>query len=163
MTAGFFAGLDEIPRVGLQYLDTRRRARGSTWPGASTSRRRRSASHAWFRTRPSAPADAGAWFIGNQSPYSVNGYMLEIPARWADQSRRRPLSRHRPLPRRRLVGHGTGAVRLPAVDGRLRHPAPAGTHLDETVLLLYEKLRRTPRPSSAAYGYQHPDEWEGGA
>jgi hypothetical protein len=42
--------------------------------------------------------------------------------------------------------------------------APAsGTHLDETVLLLYENADAVDVITRCMSGYQHPDEWEGGA
>ena len=42
-------------------------------------------SHAWFSPTLSSPAFQGDWYIGNQSLYSVNGYLMEIPKAWADQ------------------------------------------------------------------------------
>lgn len=42
-------------------------------------------------------------------------------------------------------------------------PASLGTHLQETVLLLYENAEFTEAIEHCLDGYQHPDEWEGGA
>jgi hypothetical protein len=42
-------------------------------------------------------------------------------------------------------------------------PASSGTHLEETVLLLYESSLNTENIERCLNGYQHPDEWEGGA
>jgi hypothetical protein len=42
-------------------------------------------------------------------------------------------------------------------------PVPPGTHLQETVLLLYESSTNTSAVERCLDGYQHPDEWEGGA
>jgi hypothetical protein len=42
-------------------------------------------------------------------------------------------------------------------------PAPSGTFLSETVLLLYENAANTENIERCLNGYQHPDEWEGGA
>ena len=40
---------------------------------------------------------------------------------------------------------------------------PSGTHLQETALLLYENAYNTSDFVRCLAGYQHPDEWEGGA
>jgi hypothetical protein len=42
-------------------------------------------------------------------------------------------------------------------------PAASGTHLETTVLLLYESSQNTPNIEHSMNGNQHPDEWEGGA
>jgi hypothetical protein len=163
---GFFVGLDEIPRVGMQYLDTP--ATGSkihlAWgqhlqedpPSAL-------ASHAWFDLNLSSPNVRGTWFIGSQFLYSVNGYMLEIPAAWADQYAQ---GRYLGTGRYRDGGwSGMGPALFayrPWIDAS-GTPAPSGTHLQETVLLLYENSSNTPDIERCLNGYQHPDEWEGGA
>jgi hypothetical protein len=81
---GAFAGLDEIPRVGMHYLD--HPATGAkihlAW-GQHMQPEDPVASHAWFDPSLSAPDLRGAWFIGHQSLYAVNGYLLGIPAAWA--------------------------------------------------------------------------------
>ncbi|MDD4997503.1 MAG: hypothetical protein PHI99_05095, partial [Syntrophales bacterium] len=87
VAAGRFATLVEIPRTGMQYLNTP--ATGArihlAWgqhlqDGEDTQ----VASHAWFSPTLSTPNFQGAWWIGNQSLYSVNGYMMDIPTAWAD-------------------------------------------------------------------------------
>jgi len=42
-------------------------------------------------------------------------------------------------------------------------PPASGTRLSETVLLLYESSVNTEAITRCLDGYQHPDEWEGGA
>jgi hypothetical protein len=42
-------------------------------------------------------------------------------------------------------------------------PPVSGTHLAETVLLLYERSDNTTNIERCLDNYQHPDEWEGGA
>ncbi len=42
-------------------------------------------------------------------------------------------------------------------------PTDSGTRLDETTLLLYENSYATANIERCMNGYQHPDEWEGGA
>jgi len=161
---GFFAGLDEIPRAGMQYLNTT--ATGPrihlAW-GQHLQEETAIASHAWFDLNLSAPNVRGAWFIGSQSLYSVNGYMLEIPATWADQYAQ---GRYLGTGRFRDGGwSGMGPALFayrPWIDAA-GTPAPAGTHLQETALLLYEKSTNTLNIERCLNSYQHPDEWEGAA
>ena len=161
---GFFVGLDEIPRVGMAYLDT-----PATGPkihlawGQHLQPDPPDASHAWFEPNLSAPNVRGTWFIGNQSLESVNGYLFEIPGAWANQ-----YTDGRVLATGRYKDGGWSGMG-PAlfaykswVDER-GTPAPSGTHLSETPLLLYEKSTNTNNIERALTGYQHADEWEGGA
>jgi hypothetical protein len=160
---GFFVGLDEIPRVGMTYLNT-----PATGPkihlawGQHLQPEPPDASHAWFEPNLAAPNLRGTWFIGNQSVYSVNGYMFEIPGAWADQN---ASSRYLGTGRFKDGGwSGMGPALVayrPWLDGGA--PAPSGTHLQETTLLLYEKSTNTENIERALDGYQHADEWEGGA
>ena len=162
-----FEGLDEIPRVGMEYLS--HPAVGAkihlAW-GAHFQEdvAQRLPSHAWFDPDLSAPAPQGSWFIGEQSLYSVNGYLFEIPASWADAH----------VGGRML---GTGRYRDGGWSGRgpslfayvpwtddAGTPAPAGTRLEERVLLRYESSLETDDVvERSMVGYQHADEWEGGA
>ena len=164
VAAGHFAGLDEIPRLGLLYLDT-----PATGPllhlawGQHLQPDPPAASHAWFSPDLAAPDFQGEWFIGNQMLDSVNGYLFEIPAAWADAN---ASGRYVGTGRFRDGGwSGTGpalfAYRPWVDDGGA--PAPPGTHLQETVLLLYESSLYTESFEHSLDGYQHPDEWEGGA
>jgi hypothetical protein len=161
---GFFPGMNEIPRLGMQYLD--HPATGPKihlgWgqhfvPEGSTP------THAWFDPDLSDPSTQGSWFIGNQSFYSVNGYMFEIPRDWADQFAR---GRYLATGRFRDGGwSGMGPALFayrPWIDDS-GTPAGTGTRLEETVLLLYESSQNTPNIERSLDGYQHPDEWEGGA
>jgi len=50
----------------------------------------------------------------------------------------------------------------PWIDGA-GTPAPDGTRLEEKTLLLYEKSTNTEEIINTLRGYQHGDEWEGGA
>ena len=88
--SGMFANLGEIPRIGLQYLN-----HPVTGPKVHLAWGQHFQfednplqyvpSHAWFNTNLASSEMQGAWFIGNQSLYSVNDYLLEIPADWANQ------------------------------------------------------------------------------
>jgi len=160
---GFFNGLDEIPRIGMQYLNITATGPKIHLAWGQHFQETAIASHAWFDPNLSAPNVRGTWFIGNQSLYSVNGYMLEIPAAWADQYAQ---DRYLGTGRFRDGGwSGMGPALFayrPWMDAS-GTPAPAGTHLEETVLLLYEKSSSTLNIERCLNGYQHADEWEGAA
>ena len=161
---GFFRELEEIPRIGMEYLDTP--ATGAkihlAW-GQHMPPDQPVASHAWFDPNLSAPNMQGTWFIGDQSTNSVNGYIFEIPASWADQHTG---GRYLATGRFRDGGWGGMGPALfayrPWVDDAGTPPS-SGTHLEETVLLLYESSLNTENIERCLDGYQHPDEWEGGA
>ncbi|HEY71153.1 MAG TPA: hypothetical protein G4O08_11285 [Anaerolineae bacterium] len=161
---GFFAEMDELPRLGLQYLDTP--ATGAkihiAW-GQHFVPESPAPTHAWFDPDLSAPQMTGSWFIGGQSFYSVNGYLFEIPASWADT-----YAAGRVLATGRFrdggwsgMGPALFAYR-PWIDDQ-GTPAESGAHLQGITLLHYESSENTPDIERALDGYQHPDEWEGGA
>ena len=161
---GFFTELEEIPRIGLEYLDAPaigakiHLAWGQHMPPDPPI-----ASHAWFDPNLSSPDMQGTWFIGNQSTNSVNGYLFEIPSSWADEHAE---GRNLAAGRFRDGGwSGMGPALFayrPWIDDT-GTPAPPGTHLEETVLLLYESPDNIPNIERSLDSYQHPDEWEGGA
>lgn len=164
VTAGYFTGLDEIPRIGMLYLN-----HPATGPkihlgwGVHLNPEEPFATHIWFDPGLSAPNIQGPWSIGEQSLYAVNGYMFEIPADWAEAH-----TSGRPIATGRFrdggwpgMGPAVFAYR-PWTDASGSAPA-AGTHLEETVLLLYESTLNTPNIERNMAGYQHADEWEGGA
>ncbi len=160
----FFSGLDEIPRVGMQYLDVQ--ATGAkvhiTW-GQHLDPEPTVPTHAWFDPDLSSPGMQGTWFIGNQSFYSTNDYLFEIPASWADENAN---GRYLATGRYRDGGwSGMGPALFayrPWVDDS-GTPAPSGTYLEETMLLLYENSFDNDSIERSLNGYQHPDEWTGGA
>jgi len=161
---GHFVGLDEIPRIGMTYLDT-----PATGPkihiawGQHMQPEPPVASHAWFEPNLATPNMQGPWFVGNPLPYSVNGYMFAIPSAWADAHAH---GRYLGTGRFRdggLLGMGPALMAYrPWIDEN-GTPAPPGTYLTATVLLLYESSVNTPNIERCLTGYQHPDEWEGGA
>ncbi len=164
VAAGRFKGLDELPRVGIAYLDTPETgakihlAWGQHFqpdPPAPT--------HGWMSTDLSRPEFKGEWFIGRQSGYAVNGYLFTIPKSWANKH----ASGHMLATGRYRDGGWSGMG--PAlfaykpwhdVTGT---PAPAGARLSEVTLLQYENSEISDRIERAMKNYQHPDEWEGGA
>ncbi|MEW5870324.1 MAG: hypothetical protein AB1894_13700 [Chloroflexota bacterium] len=161
---GYFQGLDEIPRIGMLYLDT-----PATGPkihlawGQHLQPDPPDASHAWFDPNLADPHMQGAWYIDDLHPQSVNGYMFEIPAEWANA-----YAQGRPIATGRFrdggwSGMGPSIVAYrPWVDEH-GTPAPDQTHLEASVLLLYESSLNTSEIERSMTGYQHPDEWEGGA
>ena len=160
--AGQFVEYDEIPKVGMQYLN-----RPETGPKIHIAwgehlQTEDVPTHGWFNPTLTDPDFQGAWYIGNQDLYSVNGYMFEIPAEWADA-----YTGGRYLAAGRMRDGGQGgmgpvifAYRPWLADGS---PPSAGTHLEEITLLLYENAYNTDELIRCLNGYQHPDEWGGGA
>jgi hypothetical protein len=162
VTAGYFSEMEEIPKVGMQYLN-----HPDTGPKIHLAWGQHLQppdvpSHAWFNPTLTAPDLQGVWFIGNQNMYSVNGYLFEIPAAWADAN---ASGRYLATGRMRDGGQGGMGPALfayrPWLEGGAA-PAP-GTRLAETILLLYENSDATEEIVRCQSGYQHPDEWEGGA
>lgn len=161
-TAGYFKELEEIPKVGLQYLN-----HPATGPKIHIAwgqhlQPEDIPSHGWFNANLADPDFRGTWFIGDQNLYSTNGYLFDIPTDWADT-----YAHGRYLVTGRMRDGGQGgmgptlfAYRPWADDGS---PPSPGAHLPETTLLLYENAYNTERIARSMQGYQHPDEWEGGA
>lgn len=164
VAVGYFTEMEEIVRIGMQYLD-----HPATGPkvhlawGQHFEPDPPAGTHAWFAPNLAAPDLQGTWFIGSQSFYSVNDYMLEVPAAWADSY---AAGRYLATGRFRDGGwSGMGPALFayrPWVD-ESGTPASPGTHLPETVLLLYEDSFDTDNIERCLAGYQHPDEWSGGA
>lgn len=163
VAAGRFTSMEEIVRMGMQYLEA-----PATGPiihlawGQHFEPEPPAATHAYFGPDLSAPDLQGAWFIGEQSFYSVNDYLFEIPADWADAY---ASSRYLATGRYRDGGwSGMGpavfAYRPWQEDGS---QPPADAHLPETTLLLYESSLNNESIERCLDGYQHPDEWAGGA
>jgi hypothetical protein len=162
VTRGYFTDLEEIPKVGMQYLN-----HPATGPKIHIAwgqhlQPQDIASHGWFNPTLSTPDFQGTWFIGDQNLYSVNGYMFEIPADWAET-----YTGGRPLATGRMRDGGQGgmgptifAYRPWSADGS---PPPSGTRLQETTLLLYENADNTEEIVRCLNDYQHPDMWNGGA
>lgn len=164
VTAGLFAGLDEIPRIGLQYLD-----RPETGPklhitfGQHLQPEPPAPSHAWCEPTLSAPSTRGAWFLGEQPQYAVNGYLMELPSSWANSH-----TGGRVLGTGRFrdggwSGMGPALFAYRPWTDTAGTPAAPGTHLVETVLLRYATSIETDRIERCISGYQHADSWEGGA
>ncbi|MBN1219690.1 MAG: hypothetical protein JXM69_12235, partial [Anaerolineae bacterium] len=162
VTAGYFTEVEDIPKVGLQYLN-----HPDTGPKIHLAWGQHLqpdgvASHAWFNPTLATPDLQGTWFIGHQNLFSVNGYMFDIPATWADAHVQ---GRYLATGRMRDGGQGGMGPALFAYRPWLSSGGapPSGSHLAETTLLLYENAYNTDQIVRCLNGYQHPDEWEGGA
>jgi hypothetical protein len=162
VTAGYFTNLEEIPKIGIQYLN-----HPDTGPLIHLSWGQHlqppdEPSHAWFNFNLAAPNLQGVWFIGYQNLYSTNGYMFDIPTAWADTYAQ---GRYLATGRMRDGGQGGMGPTLFAYRPWLAGGTPSisGTHISETVLLLYENTYNTEEITRCLTNYQHPDEWEGGA
>lgn len=164
VASGQFKGLDELPRTGMTYLDTP--ASGPrlhlAW-GQHLQPETSIATHAHVSADLARPDFTGTWFIGQQSDYSVNGYMFEIPQDWAKRhagGRLIATGRYRDGG---WSGMGPSLFAYKPWSGETGTAAPPGTRLAETTLLHYESSRNTNHIERAMKGYQHADEWEGGA
>ncbi len=159
---GQFTDMEEIPKVGMQYLN-----HPDTGPKIHICwgqhlQPENAASHGWINANLTTSDFKGRWYIGNQNLYSVNGYMFDIPADWADTH----LSgRYLATGRMRDGGQGgMGPALFAYRPWLIGGTAPAsGTRLQEKVLLLYENAYSTEEITRSLNGYQHADEWEGGA
>lgn len=162
VTAGYFTDMEEIPKVGIQYLDHPDTGAKIHLCWGQHLQPQDAPSHAWFNATLDSPDFQGVWFIGNQNLYSVNGYLFDIPADWADTHLG---GRYLATGRMRDGGQGGMGPTLFAyrpwqTDGSA---PPSGTRLTEIPLLLYENATATEEIVRSLDGYQHADEWEGGA
>jgi hypothetical protein len=160
---GQFPGLDEIPRLGMLYLDDMLRGPliHLSW-GSHLQADPPVASHTWFDPQLTAGSVRSPWFIAGASQYSVNGYMMEIPQDWADEyagGRRIAIGRFRDGG---WSGMGPSLFAYRPWDAGGQPPA-GGAQVDVVPLLLYQDSETSPDIVHSLAGYQHPDEWEGGA
>lgn len=159
---GFFTNLEEIPRLGMLYLNRSESGPKIHLAWGQHLQEEKVPSHAWFNPNLSQADMQGEWYIDDLSPNSVNGYLFEIPPAWADQ-----YAGGFPIATGRFkdggwsgMGPALIAYRPWQNDGS---PPPAGTHLSALPLLLYASSQETMTFEQSMAGYQHPDEWEGGA
>ncbi|MBX7255999.1 MAG: hypothetical protein K1Y02_06525 [Candidatus Hydrogenedentes bacterium] len=164
---GLFTAYDEIPRVGMEYVD--RQPSGPhiylAWgQHFHEDAEKQVATHAWIEPALTAPKPKGSWYVGDHSLYSVNGYLFEIPEAWAKgnvDGQFLATGRYRDGG---WSGQGPALYAyMPWADDGGAAP-PSNAHLKSTVLLEYESSRESEDViSKAMKGYQHCDEWEGGA
>ncbi|NPV55271.1 MAG: hypothetical protein HPY76_01160 [Anaerolineae bacterium] len=163
--AGRFAGLEELPRAGLLYLDnplTGPRLHIAFGQHFQEDEANRGASHAWVSPNLADPNFQGAWYIGGQSPYSVNGYLFEIPADFAAAYTGGRIIATGRFRDGGWSGMGPQLFAYQPWDEVGNPPAP-DTRLSEVTLLQYASTMVSDDRSLAMNGYADPDEWEGGA
>ncbi len=160
--AGHFVTFDEIPTIGLQYLDL-----PETGPrihvawGQHFEPESYIGTHGWFGLDLTHPEFKGEWRLKDRSFYAVNGYLFEIPEDWAAayaDGRRLATGRFRDG-----GWSGMGPALYAYAPWQEGNPPPSGAELPSTPLLQYESSFNTDRIEHALIGYQHPDEWSGGA
>jgi len=163
---GFFSTLDELPRTAMQYFEYpagNARIYLAWGQHFQEEPQMQVPSHASLSTDLSNPDLKGSWYIGNQSLYSVNNYLLDIPAEWADKY----LDGFYLATGRFRDGGWSGMgpalfAYNPWIDGNGSF-AENGAHLEEKTLLLYESSLNNENIENCLNNYQHPDEWEGAA
>jgi hypothetical protein len=160
--AGRFTNLEEIPRVGMAYLNRTETGENIHFGWGQHLQEPGDASHGWFNPQLDNPQVQGFWHIDELDPYSTTGYIFEIPAEWAENSVN---GYYLATGRYRDGGMGGMGPSLIAYMPWLEDgsPAPDGAHLEALPLLLYENSYNTIEIVNCLNGYQHPDEWEGGA
>jgi len=156
----------EIPRVGLAYLPKQ----GSQttdklyfcW-GQHMQESDFGATHGWAELNLSSPNIKGPWKISGLEKYATSDYMFEIPSEWATKY----------TPGKRLVtgryrdggqgGQGPSLIAIgPWNEG---NPPATNASLSNTPLLKYSTVYYYDDPSGAhaMTGYNHSDQWAGGA
>ncbi|MGD9496464.1 MAG: hypothetical protein AB7Y46_09145 [Armatimonadota bacterium] len=163
-SVGRLGVLDEMLRVGMTYLPPQ----GSQATGKlylcfgqhfQEDDDRRVASHMWCETDLSG--SAGAWWVGDESIYAVNDYMLEIPQAWADAH---AAGMRLGTGRFRDGGwSGQGPSLFAIAPWRHGDPPPDGTRLEALPLLRYSSTATDEEPFHTLRDYHHSDEWSGGA
>ncbi len=160
---GHFRAFEEIPTIGLQYLNV-----PETGPrihvawGQHFEPETPAGTHGWFSPDLSHPDFKGEWFLADRSFYAINGYMFAIPKAWADAhvaGQRLATGRYRDG-----GWSGMGPALFAYAPWQDGNPAPPpGAELRSTPLLHYASSQDTDRIEGALTGYQHPDDWSGGA
>lgn len=160
---GRFREIDDIPRIGLLYLDTPPSgprlhvAWGQHIEPAPTV-----ATHAWLSPDLSTSDFRGEWFIAGESWYSVNDYMFEIPVDWGNTYLGGRIIATGRFKDGGWSGMGPALVAYRPWD-EYGNPPPAGAAIESTTVLRYASSTETEGIERCLSGYQHPDEWSGGA
>jgi len=160
---GYFIGMDEIPRMGMLYLDAPATGARIHLAWSQHLQMEALATHAWFNPDLENPDLHGTWFIDDIHPYSLTSYMLEIPTEWAQAC-----CGGQVIGTGRYRDGGQGGMGpslisyLPWTDAA-GSPAANGAHLPATTLLLYANAAETDNIEMSLNEYQHADEWEGAA
>ncbi|MBC8506158.1 MAG: hypothetical protein ISR58_12205 [Anaerolineales bacterium] len=165
VSGGLFNGFEEMPRVGLEALPpmgeqsvpklylawgTHHHDEGS--PSDAPT-------HAWCDLDLANPNTQGAWRVGDESLYSVNGYMFQIDHAWADTY----LGGAQLATGRYRDGgwSGKGPTLFAIAPWDEGNPPDPSSRLTSQTLLRYS-MWDDPE-SNTLRGYHDADEWEGGA
>ncbi|MBN1478067.1 hypothetical protein JXA47_15025 [Candidatus Sumerlaeota bacterium] len=152
----------EIPRAGLAYLPpqgTQTSAKLHFCWGVHMQEGDAGPSHGWCELDLSNPQSAGTWCIDGLWNYVTTDYMFDIPQDWADA--------HTPgmllaTGRFRDGGQGSlGPSLIACGPWNEGNPPSPESAIPAVPLLLYGSVY-DDNPSSMN-GYQHADEWSGGA
>jgi len=158
---GYFDTFVELPRMGLCYLSIPETGEKIHLSMGQHHQDEMVPTHAWFDLNLKSPNTRGAWWLGNQSLYSTNDYMFQIPKSWADKH---VGGRYLASGRYRDGGwSGKGPTLFAYGPWLSGNPPKNGERLKEVPLLLYTQTGVNSASDYYLNGYQHPDEWEGGA
>ncbi len=155
--------LQEVVRSDIEYLPAQTGQDAGhvylCWGAHYQEEAENVASHMWCDL--DLTGSIGAWWVGDYSPYSVNDYLFEIPANWADRyvgGRRLGTGRYRD------GGWGGQGPNLYAIaPWQHGNPPPPNARLAATELLHYSPTGGDVPPTTAMTGYHHADEWTGAA
>lgn len=162
---GLFDGFEEMPRVGLEVLPPMgEQASPKLYLSWGTHHHDEGSpsdapTHAWCDLNLANPNTQGAWWVGEESLYSVNGYLFQIDPAWANAylgGAQLATGRYRDGG---WSGKGPTLFALaPWEDG---NPPNPGSRLSSQTLLRYS-MWEDPEINTIT-GYRDADEWEGGA
>lgn len=162
VSGGLFLAYDELPRMSMVYM-----SHPSTGPKIhltfgehfhedEVSMR---PTHGYFDPDMEHPNTQGAWYIGNQSLYTTNEYLFEIPSDWANTYTE---GRNIATGRYRQGGwSGQGPALFAYAPWYESSLVPDG-RLHEKTLLLYNTVYEGELTGDLN-NYQHVDYWSGGA
>jgi hypothetical protein len=148
-------------RVGLEYLPAQgQQASDKLYFAWGEHFEEERPSHMWCELDLASPRSAGLWWVGNQTIYAVNDYLLAIPEGWAAAHTPGKLLATGRFRDGGWSGQGPSLFAIgPWNDG---NPPPDGSHLAATPLLHYSSTLDDPAPYTMN-GYHHSDEWSGAA
>lgn len=164
---GLFDTLAEQPRIGLAYLGASGGSRPTEQLYLAWGQHFQDAdvgaeipSHAWCDVTLATPNTQGAWWVGNETLYSVNGYMFPIPEAWATSH---VGGRALATGRTRDGGWSGMGPSLHAIGPWLDGSPPAAdAHLSVVPLIRYSDTM-DDELSCSMLGWDQTDEWEGGS